>query len=80
MALDFSPQRLVFLLSQLEGVELFRRRSEVPELVCGRSRGRKCESRKRRSEQSVQIVNRADTVRDVWTVMLSSMPGKRCRQ
>jgi hypothetical protein len=63
-------------LSQLEGVELFRCRPEVAELVCRYSYGRKRERGKRCSKQGIQIINRADTDGDVWTVMLSSMLGK----
>jgi hypothetical protein len=40
-------------LRQLEGVELFRRGSEVAELVGGHTHGRKRERRKRCSDQSV---------------------------
>src|SRR5277367_217758 len=63
-------------MRQVEGVELFRRRSEVAKLVGGCSRSRKGERRKRRRQQGIQIVDRADADRDMWTVMLSPVRGK----
>jgi hypothetical protein len=53
-------RRLPDRLAQFEGVELFRRCSEVAELVDGGSHGRKRERGKRRSEQGVQIFDCAD--------------------
>jgi hypothetical protein len=57
-------------------VELFRRSSEVAELVGGHSHCRKREGGKRRSEQGVQILDCADADGDVWAVMLSRVSGK----
>jgi hypothetical protein len=63
-------------LAQLEGVELFRCRSEVAKLVRRYSNGRKRERGKRCSKHGIQIITRSHTDGDVWTVMLSSMFGK----
>ena len=53
-----------YSLSQLEGVELFRRSSEVAELIGGRARSRKREGGKWRSEQGIQVI-------DVPTLMVT---------
>src|SRR5580658_9070646 len=67
---------VVCSLCELERVELFRRSSEVAELIDRCAHGRKRERGKRCGEQGVQILNRAHSNRDVRAVMLSGVSGK----